>query len=393
MSSSQSNRGDGKIAVGVAGFGWMGRVHTQAYARLRHHYPDLGLAPELATVADEVPGRADEAAAQFGFETATTDWHDIEADSTVGAVSITAPNFLHRSIGTAMIEAGKHIWIEKPVGLSADDARAVAVAADKAGVQTAVGFNYRNAPAVEEAKALIESGEIGSVTHARFRFFSDYAAHPDGALSWRFERARGGNGVLGDLASHGADLLWYLLGDIDSLVADTAVFLPRRAKPTGATSGHARATGGELGPVENEDFVSSQIRLASGARATLEASRVSVGEQNAYGFEIHGTKGAVFWDFRRLGELGLSVGDRYQDQPVSTIFVGPKQGEYGAFQPGSASAMGYDDLKVIEAKRFLESIVLGKPVGATVWDAVRSAEVLDAMTRSVESGAWVQPGA
>lgn len=381
------------IRVGVAGFGWMGRVHTQAYARLLHHYPELALTPTLASVADEVPGRAEQAAAQFGFENATTDWHDIESDSSIDAVSITAPNFLHRSIGTAMVEAGKHIWIEKPVGLSADDARAVALAADKAGVQTAVGFNYRNAPAVEQAKVIIESGDIGTVTHARFRFFSDYAAHPDGALSWRFERARGGNGVLGDLASHGADLLRYLLGDIDSLVADTAVFVPDRAKPTGATSGHALATGGELGPVENEDFVSSQIRLASGARATLEASRVAVGEQNAYGFEIHGTKGAVFWDFRRLGELALSVGDRYQDQPVSTIYVGPQQGEYGAFQPGSASAMGYDDLKVIEAKRFLQSIADGKPVGATVWDAVRSAEVLDAMTESVSSGRWVRPGA
>ena len=381
------------IRVGVAGFGWMGRVHTQAYARLLHHYPELALTPTLASVADEVPGRAEQAAAQFGFENATTDWHDIESDSSIDAVSITAPNFLHRSIGTAMVEAGKHIWIEKPVGLSADDARAVALAADKAGVQTAVGFNYRNAPAVEQAKVIIESGDIGTVTHARFRFFSDYAAHPDGALSWRFERARGGNGVLGDLASHGADLLWYLLGDIDSLVADTAVFVPDRAKPTGATSGHALATGGELGPVENEDFVSSQIRLASGARATLEASRVAVGEQNAYGFEIHGTKGAVFWDFRRLGELALSVGDRYQDQPVSTIYVGPQQGEYGAFQPGSASAMGYDDLKVIEAKRFLQSIADGKPVGATVWDTVRSAEVLDAMTESVSSGRWVRPGA
>ncbi|MGB3371280.1 MAG: Gfo/Idh/MocA family oxidoreductase [Rhodococcus sp. (in: high G+C Gram-positive bacteria)] len=381
------------IRVGVAGFGWMGRVHTQAYARLLHHYPELALTPTLASVADEVPGRAEQAAAQFGFENATTDWHDIEFDSSIDAVSITAPNFLHRSIGTAMVEAGKHIWIEKPVGLSADDARAVALAADKAGVQTAVGFNYRNAPAVEQAKVIIESGDIGTVTHARFRFFSDYAAHPDGALSWRFERARGGNGVLGDLASHGADLLRYLLGDIDSLVADTAVFVPDRAKPTGATSGHALATGGELGPVENEDFVSSQIRLASGARATLEASRVAVGEQNAYGFEIHGTKGAVFWDFRRLGELALSVGDRYQDQPVSTIYVGPQQGEYGAFQPGSASTMGYDDLKVIEAKRFLQSIADGKPVGATVWDAVRSAEVLDAMTESVSSGRWVRPGA
>ncbi len=379
------------IRVAVAGFGWMGRVHTQAYARVRHHYPQLASTPTLVSVADEVPGRAEEAAAQFGFESSTTDWRDIESDRSIAAVSITAPNFLHRSIGTAMVEAGKHIWIEKPVGLSADDARAVALAADKAGVQTAVGFNYRNAPAVEEAKALIESGEIGTVTHARFRFFSDYAAHPDGALSWRFERARGGNGVLGDLASHGADLMWFLLGDMDSLVADTATFVPQRSKPTGATSGHALATGGELGPVENEDFVSSQIRLASGARATLEASRVSVGEQNAYGFEIHGTKGAVFWDFRRLGELAISVGDRYQDQPVSTVYVGPEQGEYGAFQPGSASSMGYDDLKVIEAKRFLQSISENKPVGATVWDAVRSARVLDAITESVASGSWVKP--
>ncbi|MBY4108269.1 Gfo/Idh/MocA family oxidoreductase [Rhodococcus fascians] len=378
------------VRVGVVGFGWMGRVHTQAYSRLVQHYPDLGLRPELAMVADEIPGRAQDAADQYGFAASATDWREIQSDPTIDAISITAPNFLHRSIGTAMVEAGKHIWIEKPVGLSADDARAVAQAADKAGVRTAVGFNYRNAPAVEEAKALVESGELGTITHARFRFFSDYAAHPDGALSWRFERARGGNGVLGDLASHGADLVYYLLGEIDSLVADTAIFVPERTKPTGSTTGHALATGGERGAVENEDYVSSQLRMHSGARVTLEASRVAVGDQNAYGFEIHGTKGAVSWDFRRLGELALSTGDRYQDQPVSTVFVGPSQGEYGAFQPGSASAMGYDDLKVIEAKRFFESIADGKPHGATLRDAVRSAEILDAMTESVASGRWIE---
>lgn len=380
-----------EIRVGVAGFGWMGRVHTQAYARVRHHYPSLAVTPVLAAVADEVPGRADEAAAQFGFASALLDWRDIAADPTIGAVSITAPNFLHREIGTSIASAGKHIWIEKPVGLSAADARAVAEAADAAGVQAAVGFNYRNAPAVQAAREIVASGEIGTVTHARFRFFSDYAAHPDGALSWRFETARGGNGVLGDLASHGADLVRYLLGDIDSLVADTAIFIPRRAIPTGATSGHARATGGESGLVENDDFVSAQMRLASGARCTLEASRVSVGEQNAYGFEIHGTTGALFWDFRRMGELGVSRGSQYQDQPVATVFVGPGSGDYAAFQPGSASAMGYDDLKVVEVKNFLLSIERGEPVGATVWDAVRAAAVLDAMVESVDTGQWVSP--
>ncbi|MFK0124986.1 Gfo/Idh/MocA family protein [Streptomyces nigra] len=376
------------LGVAVVGFGWMGRVHTQAYARIPHHYPDLPLRPELVTVAEEVPGRAEEAAARFGFATATRDWREVAADPRVKAVSVTAPNFLHREIGVAMAEAGKHLWIEKPVGLTAADARAVADAAARAGVHSAVGFNYRNAPAVEAARDLVASGEIGAVTHVRIRLFSDYAAHPQGALTWRYERERGGSGVLGDLASHGADLARFLLGDIAALTADTAVFVPERARPTGATAGHTLATG-ELGPVENEDYVNCLLRFASGARGVLEACRVSVGEQNNYGFEVHGTRGAVFWDFRRMGELRVSRGTAYQDQPVATVHVGPGDGQFGAFQPGAANAMGYDDLKVVEAYRFLRSIAEDRPCGATLEDAVRSAAVLDAMVRSADSGSWV----
>ncbi|MEV6181504.1 Gfo/Idh/MocA family oxidoreductase [Streptomyces sp. NPDC052015] len=376
------------LGVAVVGFGWMGRVHTQAYARVLHHFPGLTVRPELVAVAEEVPGRAEQAAAQYGFVSTSRDWREIAADPRVRAVSVTAPNFLHREIGVAMAEAGKHLWIEKPVGLTADDARAVADAVAKAGVQGTVGFNYRNAPAVEAARELIASGEIGRVTHVRIRLFSDYAAHPDGALTWRYERERGGSGVLGDLASHGADLARFLLGDITSLTADTAIFLPERARPSGATAGHTLATGGDLGPVENEDYVNCLLRFASGARGVLEACRVSVGEQNNYGFEVHGTRGAVFWDFRRMNELAVSRGTTYQDQPVSTVYVGPGAGEFGAFQPGAANAMGYDDLKVIEAYHFLRSVSEGVPYGATLADAVRSAAVLDAMTRSAESGAW-----
>jgi predicted dehydrogenase len=377
------------LGVAVAGFGWMGRVHTQAYLRLTHHFPRLGVRPELVAVADEVPGRAEEAAAQYGFATPIRDWRDLAGDPRIRAVSIAAPNFLHREMGVALARAGKHIWIEKPVGLGAEDAAAVAAAVRDSGVQGTVGFNYRNAPAVEAARDLIAGGELGAVTHARFRFFSDYAAHPDGALSWRFERARGGNGVLGDLAGHAADLVRFLLGEIESLVADTAVFVPQRARPAGATAGHTRASGGEMGPVENEDYASAQLRLASGARAVLEASRVAVGEQNPSGFEVHGTRGAVFWDFRRMGELGVSVGTAYQDQAVSTIYIGPEHGEYAAFQPGSGTAMGYDDLKVIEAYRFVRSIAEGRPCGTTLDDAVAAARVLDAMTESVRGRAWV----
>jgi predicted dehydrogenase len=378
------------LGVGVVGFGWMGHVHTRAYLRVLHHYPNLPVQPVLAAVADPEPGRAAAAASQYGFARSTERWQDVVDDPEVHVVSVTAPNFLHREIGIAVAEAGKHLWIEKPVGVEAADAEAVAQAAGKAGVRTAVGFNYRNAPAVEEARALIRRGDLGTVTHARFQLFSDYAAHPHGALSWRFEHARGGSGVVGDLASHGVDLVRYLLGEVDAVVADTSVFIPRRPHAGGAASHFALAPGGELGDVENDDYLSCLLRLGGGARATLEACRVSVAEQCAYGFEIHGTGGVVAWDFRRLGELRVSVGAQYQNQSVNTVHMRPGLGDYGAFQPGAGIAMSYDDLKVIEAARFLSSITTATPQGATIDDAVRSAVTLEAMLTSVRTGTWVE---
>jgi predicted dehydrogenase len=118
----------------------------------------------------------------------------------------------------------------------------------------------------------------------------------------------------------------------------------------------------------------------------LEASRVAVGEQNAYGFEVHGTDGRLAWDFRRMGELQVSRGPAPQDQPVSTVLVGPGAGDYAAFQPGAANAMGFDDLKVLEARDALASIARGRPVGAGLPDAVATAVVLDALAASAGSG-------
>jgi hypothetical protein len=195
------------MPVAIIGFGWMGRVHAQAYSRVRHHYPRFAQFPDLVAIADDVPGRAAEAARQFGARSAVTDWRAVVDDPDIRAVSVTAPNFLHREIGTAVVAAGKHLWIEKPVGLSVSDAVAVARAAEAQGVTTAVGFNYRNAPAVAAARELIAAGDLGEITHARFYFLSDYAAHPDGALSWRFQRARGGNGSLA-ISRHMASI-WF----------------------------------------------------------------------------------------------------------------------------------------------------------------------------------------
>ncbi|MGI8664956.1 MAG: Gfo/Idh/MocA family protein [Jatrophihabitans sp.] len=377
------------LGVAVIGYGWMGQAHTRGYARVLHHFPELPVVPRLLAVSDPEPERLADAQDRYGFTDTTTDWRSLLTDDRIEAVSITAPNFLHAELGTAFAHAGKHIWIEKPVGLSAADAVAVARAVTDRGVQSTVGFNYRNAPAVAHARQLIASGAIGAVTNASIRLFSDYAAHPDGALSWRFEAARGGSGVLGDLASHGIDLARYLIGEIASVVADTATFIGTRPRPTGAGSHFALATGGEPEPVENEDYLACLLRFDNGARATLEASRVSVGDQNNYGFVVHGSTGSLAWDFRRMGELVTSLGEGYLNQPATTQYVGPGHGELAAFQPGAGIALSYDDLKVIEAHAFMHSIATGSPHGATIADAVCSAQVLQAVTESAATGAWI----
>ncbi len=377
------------IGVAVVGFGWMGQVHARAYARVRHHYPELGVAPVLVTVVDSEADRRADAQDRYGFQDSTTDWRHILTDPRVEAVSVTAPNFLHREIGGAVAAAGKHLWIEKPVGVTGADTRAVADAVARAGVQSAVGFNYRNAPAVEHARELVRDGAIGQVTNADFRLFADYAAHPSGVLSWRFQRELGGAGVVGDLVSHGVDLARYVVGEITDVVADTATFIDRRPVASGAGSHFDVADGGELGEVENEDYLGCLLRFDSGARGSLASSRVSVGDQCTYGFTLHGTKGSLTWDFRRMGELVISSGTEYLNQTTETLFVGPQHGELGAFQPGAGIAMSYDDTKVVEAARFLTSVAEGAPRGATLTDAVAMASVLDAMTRSAATRTWV----
>jgi predicted dehydrogenase len=141
--------------------------------------------------------------------------------------------------------------------------------------------------------------------------------------------------------------------------------------------------------VGNEDVASALLRFGSGAHGTLTASRVAVGEQCSYRIEVRGTRGALSWDFRRMGELQVCVGQDYQDATWARRLVRPGDGDLTAFQPGSGIAMSFDDLKVVECRALAESIRTGRPHGATIDDAVVAAELVEAMVTSYEEKRWV----
>jgi predicted dehydrogenase len=378
------------INVGIVGFGWMGQVHAKALTRVLQHYRDLGASPRLVAVADPADdGRLDYARDVFGISWTTPEWSRLVGRDDIDLVCVAGPNFTHRDVAVAAAKAGKHIWIEKPAGRNLAETLQIADAIAAAGVASAVGFNYRNVPAVEVARDLVASGRVGEVRHVRVQMLGDYCAHPDGALTWRFVRELAGSGVVGDLASHGLDLAQFVVGPISVVLAEASTFITERPEASAASSHFSRGTGGPLLPVENEDHVLTMLRFASGAKGFLEASRASVGEQNSYGFEVHGSTGSLAWDFRSMGVLQTCLDQDYQAASWTTHRVGPKDGEAGAFQPDTAIPISFDDLKVVEAKRLLDSIVTGTSDGATIADMVQAARLVDATLRSDAEKRWI----
>ena len=384
------------VGVGLISVGWMGNLHTRAYKAVSQFYPELNVEVKLVIAADTSEERIKYASEVLGYSQTTTNYHDVLNHPDVDVVSICSPNFLHKEMGIAAAKAGKAFWIEKPVGRGASETLEVEEAVNKAQIETTIGFNYRHPPVVEYAKKIIAEGQLGKITNVRGSYFADYSAEPNGALSWRFIREYAGSGVLGDLMGHLVDQVQYILGPISDVTGIIkTVITERPVLQMGSGTHFDVIEGGEKKPVENEDYGGMLVRfadnaIASGAVGTLEASRVSVGPRASYNFEIYGTNGSLKWDFERLNELELVIGRRGPNVGYQRIMANPYMGDFAKFQPGPGVSMGYDDLKIIEAKKFLEAYLGGPKLNSNIHDAVAAAKVVTAAEESAASGKWIR---
>ena len=378
------------IGIGVIGMGWMGTVHSRSYRQIPIRFQDCDIRPRLVICADEVEARAREVQALLGFERYTADWKQVLADPEVELVNITAPNNMHLEIARAAAEAGKHIFCEKPVGRNPQETAAIEDAARQAGVLTCVGYNYRWTPLVQYARQLIEEGRLGRLTHYRGRFFAGYASNPHAVLSWRFQREVAGLGTLGDLMSHVVDMAQMIAGPIKRLVGNRETFVPQRPLATPGEGTHFTVrTDGPTGEVTNEDYVGALVQFSNGAHGTLEGCRVISGPQCQMAFEVHGTRGALNWDFERMNEIHLFLSDSDGGHNGYTrIMSGPEHPFHAAFNPGPGVGLGYEDLKVIEAYQFLKSIRDGCQGEPAFCEALAVSKVLGAIERSWETERW-----
>ena len=371
--------------------GWMGQVHSRSYKQVPQRFPDIMAHPGLVICSDNVPERAKQAQQRIGFEESTSNWHDVIEHPDVEAINITTPNNLHLEIVQAAAAAGKHIFCEKPVGRTPQETAQIAAIAQKAGVLTFVGFNYRWTPLIQHARKLIDDGKLGDLTHFRGRFFSMYGSNPYGLMSWRFARDIAGYGALGDLMAQTVDMALYMAGSIKRTSSASHTFIDERPLPIPGHGTHYSVgkAGDPKGKVTNEDYVGGLVEFENGARGTLEASRTIFGPKNQFGFELNGTKGALSWDFERMNELQLYLptDDGLRDGFVRLV-GGDQYPGHGNFNPGEGTGLGYEDLKVIEASQFMSSIAEGQQRQPGFTEALAAANVHDAMIRSWTSGSW-----
>jgi predicted dehydrogenase len=351
-------------------------------------YPELGVTPRLVVAADTAEAGRKHATDVLGFERAVADFHEVINDPEVDVVSVCAPNFLHAEVGIAAAKAGKHVWLEKPVGRGADETAAIRDAVVEAGVVSTIGFNYRQPPAIQRARQLITDGTIGEITNVRGRFFGGFSSDPQSPRAWRFVRELSGSGVLGDLMGHLVDLVHFLLGPVSEITATTGTYITERPGVPGSPDE------GKTLPVENEDYANMLLRfddsaVAKGALGVLDASWLAVGPKAEYAIEVFGTKGSLRWDFERLNELELAVRRPGEGLGYTRLIADDTFPEFSRFQPSSGTPMGYDDLKVIEGKKFIEAILGQGAENSNIHDALASAQVLTAAEASAESGAWV----
>ena len=366
--------------VGLIGTGYMGKCHALAWTNVSAVFGDVER-PRLVHLAEADAGLARSRAKAFGFEKATADWRDLLADPDVDVVSVTTPNRFHAEMAIAALEAGKHVWCEKPMAPAFAEAERMLAAARASGRTAVMGYNYIQNPAIRHIRTLLDEGAIGVVNSVRVEMDEDFMADPEALFYWKSE-ASAGYGALDDFAVHPLSLLWALLGHVTGVMADLAKPYPDR--PT--------ADGGRRA-VENHDTANVLLRLPGNISGVLVASRAAWGRKGRIALQIYGSKGSILYDQERMNEFRIYTAEvRATEQGYATVLTAPHHRPYDRFVPAPGHGLGFNDLKIIECRELLAAMA-GMPHHAIDFEVgLRIERTVHAMARSYREGRWIEIG-
>ncbi len=331
------------LRVGLIGSGFMGKAHAFAFTSAARAF-DLPFELELHSLADVSEDIAARAARRLGFTNSTADWQQMVNDPQIDIVSITAPNALHKAMSLAAMASGKHVYCEKPLAPSVADAREMVNAANNFGVKTQVGFNYLCNPMVLLAREMIMAGELGDIWGYRGIHCEDYMVDPQSPYTFRHDSL--GGGAIADIGSHAIATAEFLLGPISVVMGDCTTMIKERPDSSGGSK-----------QVYVDDIGRALLRFKNGATGSVEGNWIAMGRKMQHDFEIHGSKGALAFSQERFNELHFySADDPSGRRGFRRIEAAPEHPPYGEFCVAPGHQIGFNDLKAIEVKGFLEAI-------------------------------------
>ena len=374
------------LNVGLIGYGFMGRAHSNAYRRVGNFF-DLDYQPVLKAVCARDAAKVKTFADTWGYESVETDWRRLIDRKDIDIIDVCAPNNLHREIALAAAQAGKMILTEKPLAMDSREGAEMVAAVEKAGVANMVWYNYRRIPAVSLAKKLIDEGRLGRVFHYRAVFLQDWTISADlpqgGTGLWRLDAAAAGSGVTGDLLAHCMDTAIWLNGGMSRVTAMTETFVKERK----------HNLTGKVEPVSIDDACAFLARFKNGSLATFESTRYARGHKALYTLEINGEKASIQWDLQDLHRL--SYFDHRDESGLRgwrSIHVSDSEHPYMSHWWVPGLQIGYEHSFVHQIADFLEGLAKNQPASPTFRDALETQKVCDAVLQSGRTGQWVDVG-
>ncbi|MCH9845839.1 MAG: Gfo/Idh/MocA family oxidoreductase [Alphaproteobacteria bacterium] len=367
------------INIGVIGAGYMGKAHSLALHAVGATF-NTNLRPTPYMICTTTAEGAERKRQELGFVKATHRWQEMVADDNIDAIIIASPQDTHKEIALASLQAGKHVFCEKPLTTHIDDSRMLAEKAKQSKLVNMVGFNYIQTPAVQMARKMIADGVLGDINFMRGEHTEDFLADPNIPANWRTESLT--SGTLYDLSPHMINCALAMLGDITELVADIATIYPTRPNADNPAM---------MEKVHNDDQAHLLCRFKTGAMGNLYFSRVATGQKMGYRFEIYGSKGAVKFeqeDQNALWYYDMSRADEYQG--FTKILMSAPHPDFAALCPGDGHGTGYGEQIVIEMRNFLAAITDGSHHWPSFADGLQVDEIVHAAALSHQQKKWIK---
>jgi predicted dehydrogenase len=374
------------LNIGLVGYGFMGRTHSNAFLQAPRYF-DLPYKPVLKAVAARNKERVEKFAANWGYESSETDWRKLIDRKDNDVIDSASPNDTHKEIAIAAAQAGKMVMCEKPLGRTADEARAMVAAVEAAGVPNTVWYNYRRVPAVFLIKQLLDEGTFGRVFHYRAQFLQDWTISQDlpqgGEGLWRLDVSVAGSGVTGDLLAHNIDTALWLNGPITEVSAMTETFIKERK----------HNLTGKVEPVGIDDASAVLCRFENGSLGMFEATRYARGHKALYTLEVNGEKTSARWDLHDLHRLQyFDHRDEGRVRGWRSVHITDGDQPYMKHWWVPGLQIGYEHTFIHQFADFVEAAAKGKALPPTFRDGLATDFVTDAILKSAKTRQWEQVG-